>query len=152
VRLRDHAFFCDRTVDRLTAQASQVQLTNPVAADRADRQITNLAGGSRRSPTATDLVSARLGDYQYVPTIDGLSDPKMQAAPEQRRHLTKPVTGVGHINLARGVSLRLDILTSRIPQRPAPGERGTQKGPPGSTGRIAGYCWRSAFFQREPDS
>jgi hypothetical protein len=107
MRLRNHALFCDPTVDRLAAQASQVQLTNPVAAD---------------------LVSARLGDYQYVPTIDGLSDPKMQAAPEQRRYLTKPVTHVGHINLARAVRLRLDILTSRIPEAPSAWGTGNPKG------------------------
>jgi hypothetical protein len=38
---------------------------------RADRQITNLAPWI---PTVTDLVSSRVTDYQYVPTIGALID------------------------------------------------------------------------------
>ena len=78
-RLTNHALFCDPAVDRLATQAAQLQTTNPVAADRlwarADRDITNLAPWI---PTVTeietDLVSARVGDYQYVPGVLALLD------------------------------------------------------------------------------
>ena len=68
------ALFCDPTADRWAAQASRLQLTNPTAADRlwarADRRITNLAPWlTTVTQTETDLVSARVGNYQYVPTI-----------------------------------------------------------------------------------
>lgn len=75
----NHALFCDPTVDRLAAQAAQLQATDPIAADRlwarADRQVTNLAPWVPTvTETAADLVSARVGDYQYVPTIGPLLD------------------------------------------------------------------------------
>ena len=78
-QLNNHAEFCDPTVDRWAARASQLQLTDPAAADRlwthADQQITNLAPWVPTiTATETDLVSARVGDYQYVPTIGGLID------------------------------------------------------------------------------
>jgi ABC-type transport system substrate-binding protein/DNA-binding SARP family transcriptional activator len=77
--LNNHAEFCAPTVDHRAAQASQLQLTDPVAANRlwarADRTVTNLAPWV---PTVTaietDLVSTRVGNYQYVPTIGGLID------------------------------------------------------------------------------
>jgi peptide/nickel transport system substrate-binding protein len=77
--LNNMSDFCDHTVDNMAARASQLQLTDPAAADRlwarADRTITNLAPWV---PTVTahetDLVSARVGNYQYVPTIGGLID------------------------------------------------------------------------------
>lgn len=78
-RLANHALFCDPAIDRIATQAAQLQTTNPVAADRlwarADRDITNLAPWI---PTVTeietDLVSARVGDYQYVPGVGALLD------------------------------------------------------------------------------
>ena len=78
-QLRNHAHFCDPTVDRIATQAAQLQTTNPVAADRlwarADRDITNLAPWVPTvTETENDVVSARVGDYQYVPTIGALLD------------------------------------------------------------------------------
>ena len=53
--------------------------TDPVAADRlwaqADRDITNLAPWvTTVNETETDLVSQRVGNYQYVPTVFALLD------------------------------------------------------------------------------
>jgi peptide/nickel transport system substrate-binding protein len=78
-QLQNHAEFCDPAVDRMATQASLLELTDPVAADRlwarADRDITNLAPWvATVTATETDLVSQRVGDYQYVPTIGGLLD------------------------------------------------------------------------------
>jgi peptide/nickel transport system substrate-binding protein len=78
-QLQNHAEFCEPAIDRLADQASLLQLTDPVAADRvwarADRDITNLAPWVPTvTATETDLVSQRVGDYQYVPTIGGLLD------------------------------------------------------------------------------
>ena len=78
-QVTNHALFCDPTVDRWAAQASRLQPTNPTAADRlwarADRQITNLAPWlTTVAQTETDLVSARVGNYQYVLTIGALLD------------------------------------------------------------------------------
>ena len=78
-QLNNHAEFCDPAVDRMATQASLLELTDPVAADRlwarADRDITNLAPWvATVTATETDLVSQRVGDYQYVPTIGGLLD------------------------------------------------------------------------------
>jgi peptide/nickel transport system substrate-binding protein len=78
-QLQNHAEFCDPAVDRTAAEASRLQLANPVAADHlwalADHRITDLAPWV---PTVTaiepDLVSQRVGDYQYVPTIGALID------------------------------------------------------------------------------
>ena len=78
-QLTNHALFCDPTVDRLAARAAEHQSTNPAAAARlwarADRDITNLAPWVPTvNETGTDLVSARVGNYQYVPTIGALID------------------------------------------------------------------------------
>jgi peptide/nickel transport system substrate-binding protein len=78
-QVTNHALFCDPTADRWAAQASQLQLTNPIAAiqlwARADRRITNLAPWlTTVAQTETDLVSPRVGNYQYVPTIGALLD------------------------------------------------------------------------------
>jgi len=75
----NHAEFCDPAVDRLATRAAALQLTDPVAADDlwalADREITNLAPWLPTvTETETDLVSPRVGDYQYVPTIGALLD------------------------------------------------------------------------------
>ena len=78
-QLSNHSQFCDVRVDRLAARAAELQLTDPSAADllwaRADRLITNLAPWVPTvTETETDLVSPRVGDYQYVPTIGALLD------------------------------------------------------------------------------
>lgn len=77
--LNNDAEFCDRRFDRLTARAAALQLSNPAAADalwaRADRLVTNLAPWVPTvTENETDLVSSRVGDYQYVPTIGALID------------------------------------------------------------------------------
>ncbi len=71
-RLNNHSQFCDPAVDRIAARAAQLQGTDPAAADRlwahADRIITNLAPWlTTVSPVETDLVSARTGNFNYVP-------------------------------------------------------------------------------------
>ncbi len=78
-QLNNESEFCDPTIDRLATQATQLQITSPAAADRlwahADRLITNLAPWIPTvTQTETDLVSQRVGDYQYVPTIGALLD------------------------------------------------------------------------------
>ena len=78
-QLTNHSQFCDPRVDRLAARAAELQVNNPSAADRlwaqADRLITNLAPWVPTvTETETDLVSRRVGDYQYVPTIGALLD------------------------------------------------------------------------------
>jgi peptide/nickel transport system substrate-binding protein len=78
-QLSNRSQFCDPRVDRLAARAARLQVNNPSAADhlwaRADRLITNLAPWIPTvTETETDLVSRRVGDYQYVPTIGALLD------------------------------------------------------------------------------
>ena len=78
-RLNNHAEFCDPVVDRWAERATRMQLTDPVAAShlwaRADRRITNLAPWvSTVTESETDLLSRRVGGYQYVPTIGALVD------------------------------------------------------------------------------
>jgi len=75
----NHAEFCDRTLDRTTAAAAQLQTTDPVAADRlwakADRDATNKAPWlTMVSFSGIDTVSPRVGDYQYIPTFGALLD------------------------------------------------------------------------------
>jgi peptide/nickel transport system substrate-binding protein len=78
-RLTNAAQFCDPTTDRWAASATRLQLTDPGAADRlwarADRRITDLAPWVPTvTENETDLVSPRVGNYQYVPTIGALLD------------------------------------------------------------------------------
>ena len=78
-RLNNHAEFCDPTIDRWATRAAGKQLTDPVAANRlwalADRRLTDLAPSIPTiTETATDLVSRRVGNYQYIPTIGALLD------------------------------------------------------------------------------
>jgi ABC-type transport system substrate-binding protein/DNA-binding SARP family transcriptional activator len=78
-RLFNPAEFCDPLVDRWAAEATRLQFTSPVAAGRlwarADRRITNLAPWVPTvTESETDLLSRRVGDYQYVPTIGTLLD------------------------------------------------------------------------------
>jgi peptide/nickel transport system substrate-binding protein len=78
-QLSNRSQFCHPRIDRLAARATALQVNNPAAADhlwaQADRLITNLAPWVPTvSETETDLVSRRVGDYQYVPTIGVLLD------------------------------------------------------------------------------
>ena len=78
-QLNNQAEFCDPIADRWAARATRMQLTDPVAAShlwaRADRRITNLAPWIPTvTQSETDLLSRRVGDYQYVPTIGALVD------------------------------------------------------------------------------
>ena len=78
-QLSNRSQFCDPGVDRLAARAAELQVNNPSAANRlwaeADRLITNLAPWVPTvTETETDLVSRRVGDYQYIPTIGALLD------------------------------------------------------------------------------
>jgi peptide/nickel transport system substrate-binding protein len=66
--------FCDRTVDRWARRAQLLQRSNPAAANRlwarTDRRITDQAPWiSAIQPAWVSVVSARVGGYQYVPTI-----------------------------------------------------------------------------------
>jgi ABC-type transport system substrate-binding protein/DNA-binding SARP family transcriptional activator len=77
--LNNHAQFCDPAVDRLATKAEALAPTDPAAADRlwarADRLVTDRAPWlSTVTETGTDLVSAHVGDYQYVPTFGPLLD------------------------------------------------------------------------------
>lgn len=77
--LANHSHFCDPVLDRLAARAAQLQTTDPTAAERlwarADRDITNLAPWIPTvTANETDLISKRVGNYQYVPTIGALLD------------------------------------------------------------------------------
>lgn len=79
IQLSNRSQFCDPRVDRLAARAAALQADDPSAADplwaQADRLITNLAPWVPTvTETETDLVSQRVGDYQYVPTIGALLD------------------------------------------------------------------------------
>jgi ABC-type transport system substrate-binding protein/DNA-binding SARP family transcriptional activator/streptogramin lyase len=78
-QLSNRSQFCDPRVDRLAARAAALQVNDPSAADplwaQADRLITNLAPWVPTvTETETDLVSRRVGNYQYVPTIGALLD------------------------------------------------------------------------------
>ena len=75
----NHAEFCDPALDRTTAEAAQLQATDPVAADRfwakADREATNQAPWlTMVSFLGIDTVAPRVGDYQSVPTFGALLD------------------------------------------------------------------------------
>ena len=78
-QLSNRSQICDPRVDRLAARATELEVNDPSAADplwaQADRLITNLAPWLPTvTETETDLVSQRVGDYQYVPTIGALLD------------------------------------------------------------------------------
>ena len=78
-QLSNRSQLCDPAVDRLAARAAELQINDPSAADRlwahADRLITDLAPWVPTvTETETDLVSQRVADYEYVPTIGALLD------------------------------------------------------------------------------
>ena len=75
----DASEFCDPGLDRQIARADSLQTTNPQAADaswaRLDRQLTNLAIWLPTViPNEVDLVSRRVGNYQYNPAWGALLD------------------------------------------------------------------------------
>jgi ABC-type oligopeptide transport system substrate-binding subunit len=62
--------FCDRTTDRLFAEAKQLQATDPVRAQalwsRAERRLVDQAPlVAAYNFSNTDLVAERVGNYQY---------------------------------------------------------------------------------------
>jgi YVTN family beta-propeller protein len=71
--------FCDPAIDRQIARADSLQTTNPPAADaswaRLDRELTNLAIWLPTvTPDEIDLLSRRVGNYQYNPVWEALLD------------------------------------------------------------------------------
>jgi peptide/nickel transport system substrate-binding protein len=73
------SFFCDRTVDAEIARAQQIQITNPYAAvgrwARIENQLVDLAPWVPLfTPWSGDLVSQRVGNYQYNPALGVLLD------------------------------------------------------------------------------
>ena len=78
-QVANHSEFCVPAVDRLAERAAELQVTNPSLANRlwaqADRLTTNLAPVvATVTENENDLVSQRVGNYQYVPTIGALLD------------------------------------------------------------------------------
>jgi ABC-type transport system substrate-binding protein len=66
------AHFCDRTLDRRIGRALQLQQTDIAGANRLwtklDRELTNKAAWvPLYNPYGADLVSKRVGNYQYNP-------------------------------------------------------------------------------------
>jgi YVTN family beta-propeller protein len=75
----NHAQFCDPAMDRTANEAAQLQATDPAAAGRlwakADRETTDQAPWLMMvSFSGIDTVSARVGDYQFVPAFGALLD------------------------------------------------------------------------------
>src|SRR5262249_53577565 len=75
----DASEFCDSALDNQIARAAALQTTDPSAAAalwaRLDHQLTNLAIWLPTvTPNETDLISARIGNYQYNPVWGALLD------------------------------------------------------------------------------
>jgi ABC-type transport system substrate-binding protein/DNA-binding SARP family transcriptional activator len=75
----DASDFCAPAFDRQVARAASLQTTDPPAATalwaRLDRRLTDLAIWLPTvTPNETDLVSSRVGDYQYNPVWGALID------------------------------------------------------------------------------
>jgi ABC-type transport system substrate-binding protein len=75
----DASEFCDPALDRQIARAAALQTTDPPAAAtlwaRLDRQLTDLAIWLPTvTPSETDLISRRAGNYQYNPVWGVLID------------------------------------------------------------------------------
>jgi hypothetical protein len=71
--------FCDPALDKQAARAAVLQTTDPLAADalwaRLDRELTDLAIWLPTvTPNETDLISHRIGNYQYNPVWGALID------------------------------------------------------------------------------
>jgi peptide/nickel transport system substrate-binding protein len=76
---RNPSFFWDRRVDAQIAQALKMQITDPDAAVRVwaglESELVGLAPGCRSTRRgSSDLVSKRVGNYQYNPTDQILND------------------------------------------------------------------------------
>ena len=75
----DASEFCDPALDKQVARAAVLQTTDPLAADalwaRLDRELTDLAIWLPTvTPNETDLISHRIGNYQYNPVWGALID------------------------------------------------------------------------------
>jgi ABC-type transport system substrate-binding protein/DNA-binding SARP family transcriptional activator len=75
----DASEFCDPALDKQAARAAVLQTTDPLAADalwaRLDRELTDLAIWLPTvTPNETDLISHRIGNYQYNPVWGALID------------------------------------------------------------------------------
>jgi YVTN family beta-propeller protein len=75
----DSSEFCDPAIDTEIARAAALQVTDQAAANalwaRLDRQLTNRAVWLPTvTPSETDLVSSRVGNYQYNPVWGLLVD------------------------------------------------------------------------------
>jgi peptide/nickel transport system substrate-binding protein len=73
------SFFCDRRVDAQIAGARKIQVTDPDAAvgawARIENELVDLAPWVPLvTPWSADLVSKRVGNYQYNPTARILND------------------------------------------------------------------------------
>jgi peptide/nickel transport system substrate-binding protein len=69
--------FCDPRVDREIAHASSVQVANPTAAQvlwaRVDRDLTDQAAWvPLYTPNSVDVLSKRVGNYEYSPSGFGM--------------------------------------------------------------------------------
>jgi YVTN family beta-propeller protein len=75
----DSTEFCNHAIDRQIERTASLQRTDPTAASAAwaglDRQLTNLAVWVPTvTPNETDLLSKRVGNYQYNPVWGPLID------------------------------------------------------------------------------
>jgi ABC-type transport system substrate-binding protein/DNA-binding SARP family transcriptional activator/DNA-binding beta-propeller fold protein YncE len=75
----DASEFCDPALDRRVARAAALQTTDPLAAAalwaQLDRKLTDLAIWLPTvTPNETDLISSRVGNYQYNPVWGPLID------------------------------------------------------------------------------
>ncbi|MBO0815515.1 MAG: ABC transporter substrate-binding protein, partial [Actinobacteria bacterium] len=75
----DASEFCSPALDRQISRAAQLQTTDPPAAAalwaRLDHELTGLAIWLPTvTPNETDLISARIGNYQYNPVWGALID------------------------------------------------------------------------------
>jgi YVTN family beta-propeller protein len=71
--------FCDRTLDRLASDAARLQTIDPGAADalwaRAEHRLVNQAPAvAMYNLLNVDLISARVGNYRFVPLLGVLLD------------------------------------------------------------------------------
>lgn len=75
----DNSFFCNPAIDKQINRAASLQTTDPAAAirqwTRLDRELTNLAIWLPTvTANETDLISPRVGNYQYNPLWGALVD------------------------------------------------------------------------------
>ena len=93
------SFFCDRKVDAEITRAQKIQITNPDAAvgrwARIENELVDLAPWVPLfTPWSGDLVSQRVGNYQYNPVWGSSSTssgsvegrPPLRRAPRRSEH------------------------------------------------------------------